>query len=582
MPNFLAGLSGLSQGLAGGMQQGREEAMRQQQIDIAKYSHSFQTLSSIMQMSDLYPEMKGPLLKSWTEQNRRMGVPIDPTLGDLLAKGGPEFASDFGNLLNMGPEQLAQAVATNPRLKAAIAKDPLGAIAHLTPLKKMAQDQEALQTTRNILTQGQPSGAFPVLPPPRPPIQPGTGEGGAQAPQAPGEFVSPARVQMTQLQTEMDRINEQYKQLRVEKQVPGVREMLDKEVARMQSTRDRLSMSAFAQELGPRTQAYIAKGLDEGSARNKAAIDMLAAGMKAPPGLEHFAPVPKPEASQSEEQLTRIALFDTDPTKKVQASQILHAMQERKLDIAAKSAGATETAKMEADKAQAVAVIKQSDLVQRLLDGRTAPDDISQSFRQPWVRILAVGEAMKRDPNYNEIQADANKKWYQSPTTQRLIRRTESIVAPGGAADEAIRFAKLVNNPAGTPINKLTGQAKVMFGNSQRALLNLVQGISSEEIQQIMGAQGGGERFLEFTQALNDTNLSVQQYVNNVQEMKYLIYTRQAANVRGTPEQRSWEKMGAKFTAERPFAPAIPTPETPGGANAMDFLKKYNVTPGAP
>ena len=161
-----------------------------------------------------------------------------------------------------------------------------------------------------------------------------------------------------------------------------------------------------------------------------------------------------------------------------------------------------------------------------------------------------------------------NYAWYKAPGTQRLIRRTESIVAKDGAVDEAIRFATLVDNPAGTPLNKLTGKAKTMFGSSQRSLLDLVHGLSSEEIQQIMGAQGGGERFLEFTNALNDPNQSVEQYVNNAKELKYLIYTRQAANVRGTPEEKKWEEMGKQFKADRPFAPAQ------SGAKTWEELKK--------
>jgi hypothetical protein len=162
-----------------------------------------------------------------------------------------------------------------------------------------------------------------------------------------------------------------------------------------------------------------------------------------------------------------------------------------------------------------------------------------------------------------------NYAWYKTSGAQRLIRRTESIVAPDGAADEAIRFAKLVNNPAGTPINKLTGKAKVAFGQSQRQLLDLVSNVSAEEQQQIFGAAGGGERFLDLAQSLADTNLSVEQYVNAVKEVKYLIYTRQVANVRGTPEEEKWAKMGEKFKADRPFA------EPAAGASDMDqFWRK--------
>lgn len=161
----------------------------------------------------------------------------------------------------------------------------------------------------------------------------------------------------------------------------------------------------------------------------------------------------------------------------------------------------------------------------------------------------------------NDIKEKAgNYAWYKTQGAQRLIRRTESIVAPGGAADESIRFAELVDNPKVTTINNLTGRAKVLFSQSQRQLLNLVTNVSAEEQQQIFGAMGGGERFLELAQSLTDPNLSVDTYVNAVKEIKYLIYTRQVANVRGTPEEKKWADMGAKFKKERPFAPESSTP----------------------
>jgi hypothetical protein len=164
-----------------------------------------------------------------------------------------------------------------------------------------------------------------------------------------------------------------------------------------------------------------------------------------------------------------------------------------------------------------------------------------------------------------------------SPATQKLIRRTESIVAPGGPVDELKRFARLVDNPAGTKINQLKGDVAIQFGNSQTQLLRMVNSLSSEEQQQIFGSQGGGEKFLDLALGLNDTNRSVEQTINAADELRYLILTRQAANVRGTPEQEKWEGMAKKLRAKLPYmTPAElkltePSPEKPRGQGKQSF-----------
>jgi hypothetical protein len=188
----------------------------------------------------------------------------------------------------------------------------------------------------------------------------------------------------------------------------------------------------------------------------------------------------------------------------------------------------------------------------KILSGGATLDDVTNSMGIP-AKNRVMEEVIKASPDYDFIQAQANRNWFKTPTTQRLIRRTESIVVPGGPIDEAMRFAKEVDNPAGTPINAVTGKLGVALGNSRRQLLDLVHGLNAEEIQQIMGAQGGGERFLEFTKQLSDPNQSVEQYINAAKEMRYLIVQRQVSNVRGTPEQKKWEGMADNLQVDLPY-----------------------------
>jgi len=187
-----------------------------------------------------------------------------------------------------------------------------------------------------------------------------------------------------------------------------------------------------------------------------------------------------------------------------------------------------------------------------LLDGAQAPSQVRNAFGLA-LSTAAINRAREIDPGYNAIEAEANFQWYKAPSTQRLIRRTESIVSKDGAIAESLRMAKVLDQPLGTPMNKLIGKAGVALGNSRRQVLDLVTNISAEEQQQIFGAMGGGEKFLALAQSLADPNLSAEQYINAVKEIRYMIYTRQLANVRGTPAQKIWQEAFKEIEGDRPF-----------------------------
>ena len=191
-------------------------------------------------------------------------------------------------------------------------------------------------------------------------------------------------------------------------------------------------------------------------------------------------------------------------------------------------------------------------IAKNLIAGKTAPMEVRNTFGVP-LHDLAIAKAVEIDSNYNAIEADSNYKWYSSQTTQRLIRRTESIVSKDGAISEAIRLTKQLDQPAGTPINKLTGKIGIALGNSRRQVFELANDILAEEGGQIFGAMGGGVRFLELAQSLTSPNLSVEQYINAAKEMRYMIYTRQMTNVRGTPQQKVYEDAFEEIKTTRPF-----------------------------
>ncbi|MGA2160330.1 MAG: hypothetical protein ABSG90_14095 [Dehalococcoidia bacterium] len=207
-----------------------------------------------------------------------------------------------------------------------------------------------------------------------------------------------------------------------------------------------------------------------------------------------------------------------------------------------------------------------------LASGEMAPAQVKNAFGIA-VSNKAVLAAKEQNPDYNAETADANYSWYKNPQTQRLIRRTDSIIDPEGTIAESIRLVKAVDNPAGTPINKLTGKVAVAFGGSKRLLLDLATGLSAEEQQQIFGSQGGGERFLELAKEMNNPNLSAKQYIDNANEMRYMIYTRQKQNVAGTPLQKKYEKLGKDIAADRPGMETAPAGASAIPQAAIDHLK---------
>lgn len=152
--------------------------------------------------------------------------------------------------------------------------------------------------------------------------------------------------------------------------------------------------------------------------------------------------------------------------------------------------------------------------------------------------------------NYNELQLQSNANFYKAPANQKMIRNIKSTFA---AMDEDIRLAKMVNNPAGTPLNKLTGAAKVAFGDSKRAMFNMGNLATIDEFNRIMGGQGGAVEYFRELEKRIDTNMSVQQYIDLMKEAKYYIATRYKEYVDGTPLSNNIDKWYSGIANDRPF-----------------------------
>ncbi len=203
----------------------------------------------------------------------------------------------------------------------------------------------------------------------------------------------------------------------------------------------------------------------------------------------------------------------------------------------------------------------------RILAGQDIVDNIKVGFGATGIQNqqLIKDEITKINPNYNFVLAKANAAWFNNATTQRALRRMNLLIDPEkGTFNEAIKAAKAVANPAGTPINKVVGAAKVIFGNSQRNILNTVNALTGEEMSQIFGSQQGGQKFLELAQSISDPNQSVQQYVDNIKEMKKIVGMSYLTYAEGTPLQGKAEAIQKSLEEDSP-----------------SFMKSNQAVPGA-
>jgi hypothetical protein len=165
---------------------------------------------------------------------------------------------------------------------------------------------------------------------------------------------------------------------------------------------------------------------------------------------------------------------------------------------------------------------------------------------------------------FDQVRLQANADFYKNPANQRLIRQIQSTFE---AMDEDKRLAQLVNNPAGTPLNKLKGAAQVAFGNSQRAMFNMGNLASIDEFNRIMGGNGGAVQYFEELKKKIDPNMSVKQYLDVMNEAKYYLATRLKAYTEGTPLEK---KIGPWYEQVKESRPYL-SPEKKGGTKKLTF-----------
>ena len=200
---------------------------------------------------------------------------------------------------------------------------------------------------------------------------------------------------------------------------------------------------------------------------------------------------------------------------------------------------------------------------------RTMGYNLQQAFAEGYIRKYG---------DYDQTQLQANADFFRNPSNQKMLRQIKSTFE---AMEEDKRLAKLVDNPAGTPINSLTGAAKVAFGDSKRAMFNMGNLMTVDETNRIMGGQGGAVEYFKELEKRMSTNMSVKQYIDMMNEARYYVATRWKAYAEGTPLAKTMDKWYQQVKAERPYLDKAET--MPENFNeAVDFVKnkiKTNVIP---
>jgi hypothetical protein len=191
-------------------------------------------------------------------------------------------------------------------------------------------------------------------------------------------------------------------------------------------------------------------------------------------------------------------------------------------------------------------------LVEQVHAGEMGPSAAQRTMRTLGsnLNVAFADRYVEKYGSYPEMNLEANYNFFKNPANQKLFRQIKSTF---DAMEEDKRLAKLVDNPAGTPINKLTGAAKIAFGNSQRVMLDMGNLMTVDETNRIMGGQGGAVEYFKELQKRMNPDLSVKQYMDMMDEARYYVATRWKAYAEGTPLAKNIDSWYGKIADERPF-----------------------------
>src|SRR5579863_4002486 len=195
---------------------------------------------------------------------------------------------------------------------------------------------------------------------------------------------------------------------------------------------------------------------------------------------------------------------------------------------------------------------KSKKVAQLVVNGQMAPSQIKAGWGgKAWAQITS--DIYDLDPDFNEITADANYAWYKNPTTQKVLRRTDTLLQPGGSLDLAIKAAANVANPAAVPINRITGLAKTQISDANRIILSTINTLTADEVGQLLGSTQGGEYFIKLGQQMMDPNVSAETYAKNANAIRQMLLARYKSFAMGTPLEKQMKKYEKAYgTIDQP------------------------------
>ena len=167
-------------------------------------------------------------------------------------------------------------------------------------------------------------------------------------------------------------------------------------------------------------------------------------------------------------------------------------------------------------------------LIEQAYQNKVSPGVFERSAKTFGANMEAAVQSRARElhPDWDQTKWEQNYSYFKSPTTQRYMRNIKNVMGPGGSLAKSIELASKVDNPKARVWGALERQFGKQTSNKMREQFNSAVDLSSDELSQIFGSRGGGERYLELAKGMLDKDVSAETFISNAKQMLELVKNR--------------------------------------------------------
>ena len=226
------------------------------------------------------------------------------------------------------------------------------------------------------------------------------------------------------------------------------------------------------------------------------------------------------EKTQTPEQLTHTALYDSDPQKREEAKSILDAMEQRDIRISGSKAEASLDVKGKE--------IDIPGIAESIAEGQDARVAVKGSMGNP-VASKAQSLVLKKYPKFDFIKSDANYKWATSSVNMRTISYIEgSIPRLAMLADQS----KKLGNADWNTWNKVWNAVNKEFGKPEVTNFESNRNAIVQEVNTALSGSSTGSDLRVKIELENLSNArSPQQMMGAINNLYMALQTRADVNM---------------------------------------------------